>query len=222
MFLRHVAILGAAFGITLSSSYQISAQFSQAPDVPQSALNSPVLRPPTGAKVAIVEFDDMQCPLCAAWNPTLMQAAAKYHVPWVRHDFLIPSHPLSPQEAVTARWFDNKAEAVGAEYRNAVFAQQRGIETRENLQRCTETFAKQHGIQLPFVMDPQGKLMDAVKADCRLGLSLGVHETPTVYIVTANSSASGYSFARVRDLDLLSTYLDQAISTTTAKRKRAS
>ncbi len=167
--------------------------------------------------MAIVEFDDMQCPLCAAWNPTLMQAAAKYHVAWVRHDYLIPGHPLSPREAVTARWFDTKSEQLGAAYRNTIFAQQGSIETQDDFTHCTEQFAKSHNIAMPFAIDPQGKLMDAVRADCRLGLSLGVNQTPTVYIVTSGSHEGGYSIARVRDLNLLFTYLDQATSATADK-----
>lgn len=201
------------------------AQFLQKPTVPQAMLNNPALKPPAGAKVALVEFDDMQCPLCGAWNPILMQAAAKYHVAWVRHDFLIPGHPLSPQEAVNARWFDSKSPKLGAAYRDTVFAQQRNIATRDDLQSCTEQFAKQHGLALPFAMDPQGKLMDAVRADCHLGMNLGVQHTPTLWVVTQGSHDAGYSFVEVSDVNLLYAYLDQAESATankTSQRRRQS
>ena len=86
--------------LLLSFTLGARAQFSEAPQVPTSQLNSPALKPPAGNKVAIVEFDDIQCPLCGAWNPTLMAAAAKYHVAWVRHDFLIRGHNWSRQAAV--------------------------------------------------------------------------------------------------------------------------
>ncbi len=193
------------------------AQFAEAPQVPQEALHSPALRPPVGARVAIVEFDDLQCPLCAAWNPVLMAAAAKYHVPWLRHDFLIRYHNWSRQAAVNARWFDAKSATLGSDYRNAVFQQQPTLATQTDLQDCTERFARQHGVALPFVLDPQGKLEDAVNADCRLGLSLGVHETPTVWVVTAGSREPGYSFVQVKDVQMLSAYLDQAVGATAGK-----
>ena len=212
---------GVLAGLLLACVPTSRAQFSQAPDVPKSAVSSPALKPPAGAKVAIVEFDDLQCPMCAAWNPRLMQAAAQYHVPWVRHDWLIPGHPWSQQAAVNARWFDSKSGKLGSDYRNAVFAQQPGIATQEDLQACTERFAREHGLAMPFAIDPQGKLLDAVRADCRLGTSLGVHETPTVWVVTAGSHEAGHSFARLLDVNLLSVYLDQAASATadTARRR---
>ena len=202
----------AVLGLLLACAPLTLAQFSQAPDVPQSAVNSPTLKPSAGARVAIVEFDDLECPLCAAWNPLLMQAAAKYHVSWIRHDFLIPGHVWSPQAAINARWFDDKSRKLGSDYRNAIFAQQRDLATQDDLRACTERFAQAHGIAMPFVMDAQGKLLDEVRADCRLGLSLGVDQTPTVWVVTAGGRKTGYPIARVRDVNLLYAYLDQASS----------
>jgi protein-disulfide isomerase len=197
-------------GLLLACVPLSHAQFSQVPDVQQSTVNSPTLKPPAAANVAIVEFGDLECPLCAAWNPVLMQAAAKYHVAWVRHDYLIPGHVWSPQAAVNARWFDSKSEKLGSDYRNTVFAQQRNLATQDDLRDCTERFAQAHGVAMPFVLDPQGKLMDEVRADCRLGSSLGVHETPTVWVVTSGAHKMGYPLARVRDINLLYAYLDQA------------
>lgn len=210
---KRVRLGSGLVGLVLACASVGFAQFSQAPDVQPSAMNSPALKPPPGAKVAIVEFGDLQCPLCAAWNPVLAQAASKYHVAWARHDYLIPGHVWSPQAAVNARWFDGKSEKLGSDYRNAVFAQQRELATLDDLRACTERFAQAHGVAMPFVMDPQGKLLDEVHADCRLGSSLGVHETPTVWVVTAGGHKSGYPLARVRDINLLYAYLDQATAT---------
>ncbi len=140
-----------------------------------------------------------------------MQAAAKYHVAWVRHDFLIPGHVWSPQAAVNARWFDAKSPKLGGEYRDIVYARQRELATEDDLHVCTEQFAQAHGVAMPFVVDPQGKLLDAVHEDCRLGLSLGVHETPTVWVVTAVGRNAGYPIAHIHDINLLYAYLDQAV-----------
>ena len=82
-----------------------------------------------GARVAIVELEDMECPDCARANPLLKEAAAKYNIPWVRHDFPLPFHAWSFQAAVNARWFDTKSKKLGDEYRDEVFANQRSIET---------------------------------------------------------------------------------------------
>lgn len=150
------------------------------------------LKPPPGAKVAIVEFDDLECPACAEANPVLMQAVAKYKIPWIRHDFLIPGHPWSPSAAIYARWFDTKSKKIGSEYRNAVFANQPSIETRRELLSFTQKFAASHGLQLPFMVDPQDKLSGEVQADIALGKRLGVTQTPTIFIVMAHSKGAPY------------------------------
>lgn len=151
------------------------------------------LKPPPGVKVAIVEFDDMECPMCAQANPILIQAVAKYHVPWIRHDFIIPYHIWSFNAAVYARWFDTKSKDLGNQYRNAVFANQQQIATRPDLVSFTQKFASSHGVQLPFMVDPQGNLAAAVKADTDLGNRIGVNHTPTIWIVTQGTKAPPYT-----------------------------
>ncbi len=142
-----------------------------------------------------------------------MQAAAKYGIPWIRHDFLIPGHPWSPSAAINARWFDQKSKKIGDDYRNYIFANQNSIETRDELQQFTQRFASAHGVALPFAIDPQGKLAAAVQADVQLGLRTGVKETPTIFIVTSNSK--GAPFIEVTDPQAqLFTTIDQALSDT--------
>src|ERR1700761_4466555 len=82
------------------------------------------LKPPAGSHVAIVEFEDMECPDCARANPLLKDAAAQYHIPWVRHDFPLPFRAWSFDAAVYARWFDTKSKKIGDDFRDAVFANQ--------------------------------------------------------------------------------------------------
>ncbi len=180
---------------------------------PTQVLDSSALHPPAGSRVAIVEFDDLECPACAAANPMLMQAAAKYGIPWIRHDFLIPGHVWSPIAAVNARFFDTKSKTLGNDYRNLVFANPSSIETRDELQQFTQHFASAHSVALPFAIDPQGKLAAAVQADVQLGLRTGIKQTPTIFIVTANSK--GAPFIEVTDPQgQLFTTIDQAISDT--------
>jgi Thioredoxin len=86
------------------------------------------LKPPPGARVAIVEFEDMECPDCARANPLLRDAATQYHIPWVRHDFPLPFHAWSFDAAVYARWFDTKSKKLGDDFRDSVFANQQLID----------------------------------------------------------------------------------------------
>lgn len=180
---------------------------------PTQVLDASALHPPPGANVAIVEFSDLECPACAHANPLLMQAVAQYHIPWVRHDFLIPGHLWSPAAAVNARWFDTKGNGLGDEYRNAVFANQTSIYNVNVLAQFTQKFAQSHGISLPFSVDPQGKLAAEVKADSELGVRTGVRKTPTIFIVTAHSKGAPYIEVLNADTDLYRD-IDQALEET--------
>ena len=113
-----------------------SAQFG-APPAGTQVHDPSALRPPAGARVAIVEFEDLECPDCARANPVLKQAAATYHIPWVRHDFLIPYHNWSRAAAINARWFDLKGQSIGDDYRDQVFAAQRSIYNNDSLAQFT-------------------------------------------------------------------------------------
>src|SRR6202166_5049780 len=82
------------------------AQFGGPAPAPTTQVHDPsALKPPAGTRVAIIECEDMECPDCARANPLLREAAAQYHIPWVRHDFPLPFHAWSFDAAVYARWF---------------------------------------------------------------------------------------------------------------------
>ncbi|MBV8113811.1 MAG: thioredoxin domain-containing protein [Silvibacterium sp.] len=181
--------------------------------VSQAQRDMSALKPPMGSHVALIEFADLECPMCARQNPKLKDAAEKYHVPLVRHDFPLQMHVWSFQAAVNGRWFDTQKKGLGNDYRDAVFANQVSIETKDDLQAFTQKFAQQHGIQLPFVMDPQGKLAADVKADYALGERLGVHQTPTVWVVTDRTGGAP-PYVEVTDYNKLYTMLDQATAQT--------
>ncbi len=185
--------------------------------------NTTPLHPPAGARVAIVEFADLECPDCARANPLLKQAVEQYKIPWVRHDFPLPQHDWSFQAAVNARWFDTKSKKLGEEYRDAVFAHQDEITVIDNgmydgskglpnLHAFTEKFAAEHKLALPFVIDPQGKLAAEVKADYALGQSVGIQHTPTIWVVT--NQTGGTPFVEVLDRSKLYSMIDDALAET--------
>lgn len=151
------------------------------------------LKPPPGSRVAIIEFADMECPYCAQVNPLLEQAVAKYKIPWVRHDYIIPSHAWSPRAAANARWFDTESKALGDAYRDAVSAKQPFIYNLMTLSLFTQEFAQSHGVKLPYSLDPQDKFSADVQADTDLGKRIGITHTPTIFIVTANSKGAPYT-----------------------------
>jgi protein-disulfide isomerase len=204
-------LAAAALLFAAASAY---AQFG-APSTTQ--VHDPAaLKPPPGARVAIVEFVDMECPDCGRANPLLKEAAAKYKIPLVRHDFPLAMHAWSFIAAVNARWFDTHSKALGDEYRDQVFANQISIVSPEVLLQFTQKFATSHGLTLPFAVDPQGKLAELVKADYALGQRVGIEHTPTIWVVTANSK--GAPFVEVVDRSKLYQLIDQALADTASAR----
>ncbi|HTJ29077.1 MAG TPA: thioredoxin domain-containing protein [Acidobacteriaceae bacterium] len=177
------------------------------------------LHPPAGARVAIVEFDDMECPVCGRVNPILIQAVAKYNIPWVRHDFPLPYHNWSKQAAVIARWFDTQSKKIGDDYRDYIFANQPMITNLTVLQAYTQTFAASRKLSLPFAMDPQGKLLGEVMADSALGQRIGIEHTPTIWVVTNGHNAPQY--IEVQDYNKLYQILDEALAATKPAGKSA-
>ena len=156
-----------------------------------------LLSPPPGAKVAIFVFQDLEWPDCATAYPLLLEAARARNVPLVIHDFPLPRHNWSFQAAVNARFFDQQSQKLGDEFRGYILQNQKQIMDQAALQRLTEEFASENKVELPVVIDPEGKLAKLVTADFRLGQRIGLEHTPTVFVVSAGSPA--YPFVETID-----------------------
>lgn len=169
------------------------AQFN-APETTQ-VHDSSALKPPPGVRVAMIEFYDLECPVCASTNPTLIAAANQYKIPWIRYDFLIPYHIWSRQAAINARYFDTRSQKLGNDYRDYILANQPSIETLPQLNTWTQKFAQAHGMTMPFAVDPMGKFAAEVDADVELGRRIGVTHTPTIFVVANGGHAPQYTEA---------------------------
>jgi protein-disulfide isomerase len=170
----------------------------------QSGSPSP-LRPPKGASVALVVFEDLQCPDCARANPLLIEAAAKYKIPLLRYDFPLRQHDWAFDAAVLARYFESKSQKLGDEYRNYIFQHQAEI-TKASLRDVTERWAQAHKTSVPFLVDPQGKFAEEIKSDQNLGQRVGINHTPTIYVVT--NKRQGTPFVEVVDRSQLFQMID--------------
>jgi protein-disulfide isomerase len=197
--------LGAAMVAAFSG-----AAHAQAPLTTNVKDSSP-LKPPAGYRVAIVEWEDLECPDCARAFPVIRDAIAQTHVPWVQHDFPLRFHIWSFDAAVDARYVDSvKGHEVGDELRGQIFAAQSYLHSKDDIKTFAQKFASQHGIQWPFLVDPQGKLADAVKADYTLGEHVGIDHTPTIFLVT-NGRNGASQFTEVTDRTKLVAMINQAI-----------
>ena len=163
------------------------------------------LRPPKGAQMAIVVFEDLQCPQCGRVAPLLAQASRTYKIPLVQHDFPLPAHNWSFDAAVLARYFDTHSKEMGNAFRDSVFEHQLEINP-QNLRGFADKFAADHKIGLPFVVDPEGKLAGLVRADKDLGTSLHLEHTPTIWVVS--SKRGGKPYVEVTDPKQLYALID--------------
>lgn len=82
-----------------------------------------------------------------------------------------------------ARYFDTQSPQLGEEFRQYMFANQTQI-YKTNMRQWADKFAAAHHTALPAFYDPTGKLRAAVEADTKLGVATGVHQTPTIYVVS--------------------------------------
>ncbi|PYV58619.1 MAG: hypothetical protein DMG91_03445 [Acidobacteria bacterium] len=73
-----------------------------------------------------------------------------------------------------------------------------------NLRQFAERFATEHKTDLPFVYDPQGKFAAEVNSDRDMGNRIGIHQTPTIYVV----SSKGQPYTEVSDLGSLFKTID--------------
>ncbi|MGP8260300.1 MAG: DsbA family protein [Acidobacteriaceae bacterium] len=166
-----------------------------------------MLKPPAGAKIAIIVFEDLECPACAASYPIEHQASAHYNIPIVRRDFPLPGHIWSFDAAVWARYLQDKVSPKTAdEYRAAVFAAQRGIASKDDMLKFTGNFFQTHGLQMPFVPDPTGQFKKEVEADKAVGDRLGVEFTPSITVVTQ------HEWVHVTEIDDLYSTIDELMA----------
>jgi protein-disulfide isomerase len=133
------------------------------------------------------------------------EAAKTYKIPLVRHDFPLPMHNWSFDAAVIAHYFDAQSKQLGYEYRDYIFEHQPEI-SPQNLRAFSDKFAAEHKVDLPFVVDPQGKLAAEVNAEKNVGMSVGINHTPTIYIVS--SKPGGKPYIEVTDRSQLFQMID--------------
>jgi len=163
------------------------------------------LKPPPGARVAIVVFEDMECPDCARAYPVIWEAAKKHNIPVVLHDFPLQMHPWSFEAAVFARYFDSKSQKLGDDFRGFIFQNQQQID-KQNLRQWADKFASTNNSPIPFVLDPDGQFKTKILADRQMGTQIGLQHTPTLYVVS--NKRSGTPFVEVVDRSQLFQLID--------------
>jgi protein-disulfide isomerase len=147
-----------------------------------AAADGSKLEIPQDADVAIVVFEDLQCPDCARAHPQLLEASRASKVPLVIHDFPIQRHVWAFPAAVMARYITAQSPDLGADFRSFIFENQGHIRS-DNLRQFGERFASEHELKLPGDVDPHGKLAARVQADYDLGIEIGLEYVPLIFVV---------------------------------------
>lgn len=170
-----------------------------------------LLKVPAGARVAIYEFEDLECPACAHAFPIVHAAVERYHIPLIRHDFPLQMHVWSRDAAITARYLQDKVSPQAAEqFRGDVFKSQANISSKDDLQSFTRKWFESHKLQMPFVMDPSGRFAAEVQADETLGERIGLQHTPTIFVLYAKG------WVEVMDVTQLYSVIDNALAASPA------
>jgi protein-disulfide isomerase len=167
------------------ASLALSAQTSVPPNQVSSFKDTSSFKPPAGAKVAVIEYEDLECPACAHAFPSVHAAINHYHIPIEEYDFQIPSHMWSHDAAIFAHYLKAKVSPeLAEEFRRETFASQYRIASKDDLHNWEQQFMKDHGKQMPFVVDPTGQYDREVNASTAQGQKIGINQTPTIVVVT--------------------------------------
>jgi protein-disulfide isomerase len=147
-----------------------------------AAADGSQLEAPKGSKVAIVAFENLENPDCAAAHPDLVELAKSNKVPLVVHDVATARDTWAFPAAILVRYFDTLALPLGADFRSYAFKYQPKI-TAANLRSAAEKFAAGHNVLLPPEVDASGHLKAQVDADVALGRKIQLQYLPTIFVV---------------------------------------
>ena len=140
---------------------------------------------PADAKVVLVEFGDLECPVCRQLDYILRAVLPKYpQVRLVFKDFPLESiHPWAMTASTTGRCVLQQSSDAFWKYHDAVYDNQDVITPENAYDKLTE-LAVQAGANAdklkPCVADP--KTQDEVRQTIAEGKALGVDATPTTFV----------------------------------------
>jgi len=156
---------------------------------------------PADAKVTVVEFSDFQCPYCSRAASVVDQVKEKYsdRVHFVFRQFPLPMHENARGAAEAA--LAANAQGKFWQFHDKLFKNQSQL-TRAGL----EGFAKEAGLNVDeFKKALDGKAYAAdVDADMKLGESVAVEGTPTMFI-------NGARVANPTSFETVSAQIDSAL-----------
>ena len=144
---------------------------------------------PQGVKVFVVKFNDYQCPACRMTYFAYKDLVAKYEASnpqdfrYETRDFPLNSkcgagmaHAFACEAAVAVRLAKAKDPAKGKELENWLFERQDSFSV-DLIKRGLSEIAQVNSFDADYP-----KTIEAVRADVKLGTSVGVNGTPTFFL----------------------------------------
>ena len=157
---------------------------------------------PANAPVTIVEYADLECPMCAYFQKFLESELLPHYAEKVRivfKEFPITSHPWSTTAAVANECAEQIDPSKFLNYRTLIFANQESI-SPTNLREQLLSLGEQAGlnrVNLSSCLDTKAS-QGRIEASRNEAQTLGVNKTPTFFIngrivVGIRSAQSFYS-----------------------------
>lgn len=146
------------------------------------------------APVTLVEFSDLQCPACAAFQPYVNEILANYGdaIRFEYKHYPLPIHPLAEPAA-------RAAEAAGQQgqffaYADKLFENQKAWSTSPNPTRQFFTYAEELGLDMEQFKRHLNAtvLRDKVRSEGQEARGLGVTGTPTFFLNGQRMQYSSY------------------------------
>jgi protein-disulfide isomerase len=145
--------------------------------------------PPAGVKVLVMKFNDYQCPACRMSYMAYKDIIAKYEASnpgafrYESRDFPLEGecglggvHGGACEAAVAVRLAKAKGPTQGKQLEDWLFQRQE-IMSRDTAKQGLAEIAQVKSFDAEYP-----KLLEAVRADVRLGQTLGVNGTPTFFV----------------------------------------
>ena len=167
------------------------------------------------AQVAIVNFDDFQCPFCSRMHATLFPGILQAYgdkIKVIYRDYpLVEIHPWAMHAAVNANCLAEQSNDAYWDFADYVHGNQKEVSGRSraesfaNLDRIAKDQGQKHQLDLQKLQACTQKQDEtAVRASMAEADKLGVDSTPTLYI-------NGEKATGVLPEDVLRTMLDRAL-----------
>ncbi len=174
---EHTFVLGAVFDLNVNpyQKAKTTIKFENQPTVG-----------PSNAPVTIVEYADLECPMCATFEKYIdSQLLPKYEkkVRFVFKDYPLPMHEWSKTAAIANQCAYQMNPSAYHPYRSLIFQNQSSINASNVRDRLLE-LGEQTGLdrlKLAACVDAQDS-WPRIKADLDEAAALGVQGTPTFYV----------------------------------------